>query len=57
MGRKYTAFFKDAKGKWVSIGTVSVLKGKYRSGIIAYRAPDAREIMAEFDSFKIKELE
>ncbi len=56
-GRKYTAFFKGTKGKWVSIGTVSSLKGKYRPGIVAYRAPNAAETTVEYDWFKITSTE
>jgi len=52
-GRKYTAYFRNEKKKWVAIGTVNALKGGYKPGIVAYRAPNANETMAEFDWFKI----
>ncbi|MFQ5686546.1 MAG: VWA domain-containing protein [Candidatus Scalindua sp.] len=56
-GHKYIGSFKNAKGKWIKSGEFADLKGKYKPGIMAYRAPKTDETMAEFDSFKIKELE
>jgi len=53
----YTAFFRDAKGDWVSIGTFTDLRGKYKPAIVAFRAPNARETRTNFDRFVITSLE
>jgi len=54
---KYTAFFRNAKGKWVSIGSYTDLKGKYRPGVVAFRDPNAREVSTDFDWFRITAAE
>lgn len=50
---KYTGLFKNAKGKWVEIGSFTDLKRKFKPGILAYRAPKTAETPAEYDWFKI----
>ena len=58
-GFKYTAYVgvQGEKGfGWKEIGNYTVLGKNFYPGIIAFRMEDAKEVAAEFDSFKINEL-
>lgn len=55
-GFKYTGYVSTDGQKWQEVGTLSMLGKKLRPGIFAVRGSKAREFVAEFDSFKIKEL-
>ena len=50
-GHEYTAFVRGPKGAWLAIGSVTDLRRKYRPGILAYRAPNAKEIEASYPAF------
>lgn len=54
---KYTAYFKNQKGKWMEIGSFVDLKGKFKPGFLTWRTPKARETATDFDSFVITSLE
>jgi len=56
-GHEFRAFVKDSQGKWIEAGSVSDLKGAYRPGILAYRAPSAKETTASYDRFEIRSLD
>ena len=59
---KYTAYYYDPKakegeGEWKEVGTLAMLGKKLRPGLFAYRVGAAVEVVTEFDSFKITELQ
>ncbi|MEE9201385.1 MAG: VWA domain-containing protein [Candidatus Brocadiales bacterium] len=59
---KYTGYYYDpeaekGKGGWKKIGTVTMMGKNLQPGLIAYRGRDAAEVVTEFDSFKITELQ
>lgn len=54
---KYTAYYSTDGQKWNKIGTIAILGKKLKPGIFAVRGNNAQEVVVEFDSFRIKELE
>ena len=54
---KYTAYYSIDGRKWNKVGTMAMLGKKLKPGIFALRGNNAQEIIAEFDSFKIKGVE